>query len=287
MGARRGRKRAGSRAEGDARARDPRSPLRAGLNDRRDTRPSAIASVQVQHPGRHPAGAGLRRADQDRDAPGAARARGRDRTLRRARSAATSPATPRSRCSRTTSSRSTRWSRRRAARRAWSARACSTARRRVVASLDDAERGLQRVALTAGGAPVRTERREPRLLIAVAGDLQRRPRGRGAGGVRPARAWSTRSCARRSSSSRAVAVGRGGASACCGVGFVALLIGPLRRLRAGVERLTAGDLTARVPPTSTRRGRRADARLQRDGRVAPAEGAHPARLRPLRRATTC
>ena len=35
-----------------------------------------------------------------------------------------------------------------------------------------------------------------------------------------------------------------------GVGFVALLVGPLRRLRAGVERLTAGDLTARVPPTS-------------------------------------
>jgi adenylate cyclase len=36
-----------------------------------------------------------------------------------------------------------------------------------------------------------------------------------------------------------------------GVGFVALLIGPIRRLRAGVERLTAGDLTARVPPTSS------------------------------------
>jgi adenylate cyclase len=32
---------------------------------------------------------------------------------------------------------------------------------------------------------------------------------------------------------------------------VALLIGPIRRLRAGVERLTAGDLAARVPPTST------------------------------------
>jgi adenylate cyclase len=35
-----------------------------------------------------------------------------------------------------------------------------------------------------------------------------------------------------------------------GVAFVALLVGPLRRLRAGVERLSAGDLTARVPPTS-------------------------------------
>ncbi|HEX5067659.1 MAG TPA: adenylate/guanylate cyclase domain-containing protein [Myxococcota bacterium] len=35
-----------------------------------------------------------------------------------------------------------------------------------------------------------------------------------------------------------------------GVGFVALLVGPLRRLRHGVERLAAGDVTARVPPTS-------------------------------------
>jgi adenylate cyclase len=35
-----------------------------------------------------------------------------------------------------------------------------------------------------------------------------------------------------------------------GLGFVALLVGPLRRLRAGVERLSAGDLAARVPPTS-------------------------------------
>jgi class 3 adenylate cyclase/uncharacterized membrane protein affecting hemolysin expression len=35
-----------------------------------------------------------------------------------------------------------------------------------------------------------------------------------------------------------------------GVIFVAFLAGPLRRLRAGVDRLTAGDLTVRVPPTS-------------------------------------
>jgi adenylate cyclase len=32
--------------------------------------------------------------------------------------------------------------------------------------------------------------------------------------------------------------------------FVALLVGPLRRLRLGVERLSAGDLSVRVPPTS-------------------------------------
>jgi len=36
----------------------------------------------------------------------------------------------------------------------------------------------------------------------------------------------------------------------CGVVFVALLVGPLRRLRAGVERMAEGDFTARVPPTS-------------------------------------
>ena len=36
----------------------------------------------------------------------------------------------------------------------------------------------------------------------------------------------------------------------CGVVFVALLVGPLRRLRAGVELLAEGDFTARVPPTS-------------------------------------
>ena len=35
-----------------------------------------------------------------------------------------------------------------------------------------------------------------------------------------------------------------------GLGFVALLVGPLRRLRHGVERLAAGDVSVRVPPTS-------------------------------------
>jgi class 3 adenylate cyclase len=35
-----------------------------------------------------------------------------------------------------------------------------------------------------------------------------------------------------------------------GLGFVALLLGPTRRLRFGVERLAAGDLATRVPPTS-------------------------------------
>ncbi len=35
-----------------------------------------------------------------------------------------------------------------------------------------------------------------------------------------------------------------------GMIFVALLVGPLRRLRVGVERLTAGEFDTRVPPTS-------------------------------------
>lgn len=36
----------------------------------------------------------------------------------------------------------------------------------------------------------------------------------------------------------------------CGVAFVALLVGPLRRLTAGVEQLTEGNLETRIPPTS-------------------------------------
>ncbi len=35
-----------------------------------------------------------------------------------------------------------------------------------------------------------------------------------------------------------------------GIAFVALLVGPLRRLRVGVEQLSAGNLSVRVPPTS-------------------------------------
>jgi class 3 adenylate cyclase len=37
---------------------------------------------------------------------------------------------------------------------------------------------------------------------------------------------------------------------CAGLGFVALLVGPLRRLRVGVERLADGDVSVRVAPTS-------------------------------------
>jgi len=56
--------------------------------------------------------------------------------------------------------------------------------------------------------------------------------------------WQTR----REFGIATVAVVAGGVIA--GVVFVAFLAGPLRRLRAGVERLAAGDLTVRVPPTS-------------------------------------
>jgi class 3 adenylate cyclase len=121
---------------------------------------------------------------------------------------------------------------------------------RVVGSLDDAERDLQRVALTAGGAPVRSERRDPRLLIASAVvysdvhvgeaqveiDLRRL--------IEPV----LRETRIQLGLVATAVVGLGIAG---GVGFVALLIGPIRRLRAGVERLSAGDLTARVPPTSS------------------------------------
>lgn len=56
--------------------------------------------------------------------------------------------------------------------------------------------------------------------------------------------WKTR----RQLAVATLAVVAGGVTV--GVCFVALLAGPLRRLRAGVERLTAGDLAVRVPPTS-------------------------------------
>jgi adenylate cyclase len=48
----------------------------------------------------------------------------------------------------------------------------------------------------------------------------------------------------------AVAAGVGCLGVAAGIVFVALLVGPLRRLRVGVERLTAGDVAVRVAPTS-------------------------------------
>lgn len=64
-----------------------------------------------------------------------------------------------------------------------------------------------------------------------------------------------------------------------GIAFVALLVGPIRRLRAGVERLTSGDLTTRVPPTSadevgelTRAFNRMGESLQQKDRIQRAFG---------------
>lgn len=48
----------------------------------------------------------------------------------------------------------------------------------------------------------------------------------------------------------AVALGVVVLGVAAGLGFVALLVGPLRRLRSGVERLSAGDLSVRVAPSS-------------------------------------
>jgi class 3 adenylate cyclase len=120
----------------------------------------------------------------------------------------------------------------------------------VVGSLDDAERGLQLVSLTGGNTSVRSERREPRLLIAasvvysdvVVGEAQVELDLRRL--IEPVVRETQIQLG-------AVAIAVMGLGVACGVGFVALLIGPIRRLRAGVERLTAGDLAARVPPTSS------------------------------------
>ena len=120
----------------------------------------------------------------------------------------------------------------------------------VVGSLDDAERGLQRVALTAGGAPVSTEHRDPRILIAVAVIYSKVHVGEAQVELDLRRLIEPVVRETRIQLG-AVAVAVSGLGVACGVGFVALLIGPIRRLRAGVERLTAGDLAARVPPTST------------------------------------
>jgi adenylate cyclase len=47
-----------------------------------------------------------------------------------------------------------------------------------------------------------------------------------------------------------VGIGFGAIGVGAGILFVALLAGPLRRLRAGVDQMAGGDLTVRVPPSS-------------------------------------
>ena len=123
---------------------------------------------------------------------------------------------------------------------------------RVVASLADGERGQERTRLTvaASDTPARSvERRAERLVIAtpvifsdtVVGEAQLEldlnilvePV------VRETRNQLT---------TLAIAVILLGVG--CGIAFVALLVGPLRRLTAGVEQLTDGNLATRIPPTS-------------------------------------
>ncbi len=121
----------------------------------------------------------------------------------------------------------------------------------VVASLDSAERvGAPSHAVTASEAGNwRVLRRDSRLLIAAPILYS---------GVRVGEAQVeldllvlvepvVRSNTRQLTAAATV-VGCLGVAA--GIVFVALLVGPLRRLRVGVERLTAGDVTVRVAPTS-------------------------------------
>jgi class 3 adenylate cyclase len=121
----------------------------------------------------------------------------------------------------------------------------------VVASLDSAERGGGRSpAVTDSEAGERRVlRRDSRLLIAApilysgvrVGEAQVELDLRVL--VDPVVRSNTRQL-----TAAATAVSCLGVAA--GIVFVALLVGPLRRLRVGVERLTAGDVTVRVAPTS-------------------------------------
>ena len=125
---------------------------------------------------------------------------------------------------------------------------------RVAASLAEDERGEQRARLTASESGVvargpSVERRGERLLIAtpvvfsstVVGEAQLELDLEVL--VEPAVRET-----RRQMTTLAVAVILLGVG--CGVAFVALLVGPLRRLTAGVEQLTEGNLATRIPPTS-------------------------------------
>jgi adenylate cyclase len=123
---------------------------------------------------------------------------------------------------------------------------------RIVASLDSSEYGKDGpFSLGSAEAPSRTviERRGDDLVVAAAVVLSGVQVGEAQIEldlgvlVEPVVAES-----RRQLTALAIAVlvlGIGG-----GISFVALLVGPLRRLRSGVERLADGDLATRIPPTS-------------------------------------
>jgi class 3 adenylate cyclase len=119
---------------------------------------------------------------------------------------------------------------------------------RVVASLDAAE--VDRPGSVLGASEgVLSERRASRLLLAAPVIYDDVRLGEAqieldlALLVDPVVAESQRQLALVASAVLLLGVGGG-------LAFVALLVGPIRRLRSGVERLTAGDLATRVPPTS-------------------------------------
>jgi adenylate cyclase len=123
----------------------------------------------------------------------------------------------------------------------------------VLASLDAAERGRAGRLLTRAGqnpdAAMRVERSPGRLLVATpvlysgvhVGEAQVELDLRVL--VDPVVQRTTRQLA-------AIAITLICFGVAAGVIFVALLVGPLRRLRHGVEQLRDGDLSVRVPPTS-------------------------------------
>jgi class 3 adenylate cyclase len=123
---------------------------------------------------------------------------------------------------------------------------------RVLASLDASENG-QPLGLRAGDIgdvdPTRVQRDGKRLLVATAVDFS---------GVRIGEAQVELDLAllvdpvvaRTTLQLSLIAVTLICFGVVAGVIFVALLVGPLRRLRLGVERLRDGDLSARVRPTS-------------------------------------
>ncbi|MDH3519310.1 MAG: HAMP domain-containing protein [Myxococcales bacterium] len=123
----------------------------------------------------------------------------------------------------------------------------------VVASLDPAERGASGIPRMdpsdADAGPVQVSREGPRMRLSTpisysdvwVGQAQIELDLRIL--VDPVVRSSTRQLA-------AVAVLVTVLGVFAGVGFVALLVGPLRRLRVGVERLAAGDVSVRVAPTS-------------------------------------
>jgi len=124
---------------------------------------------------------------------------------------------------------------------------------RVVASLDADERGQTRPKLSIGGSsqPLLPTVVQTRKLLLAATPVAFRDVLIGEAQVELDLGVLIDPVVRESRKQlAAVASGVIVIGVASGLVFVAFLAGPLRRLRAGVERLTKGDLTARVPPTS-------------------------------------